>query len=1783
MVNQYRAQVDLALKAPDAKNVEKTLDSILAAIDKLPSKGASASKAVQELVGQIKKIKSAIEETGSFNSVIRDVKILGASLKTIGTLQKGLQLFSNEDIARINKGQVAITQAAKAYDAVQRASQVKSGTFGMDASKVDQVAKSVRSLQTELKSVQQTIESTGGKVRPNDPLYQQGLQIQRNIKSLELLRTQIQRTNDLTAYNTGIINQGGVQKAQFQARQSGAILASDIRQIANRTPVGQTAAVNRANLGVASQERFANPDFVALQAAKQKLADLSAANRVAMDGLGISRQSIGLSAEARTIDIAIQARKKEITAELIRGNGETAKSVQLSKQLLDLEAKLKIQKSRDAGSNADLQQARDQNRIDAMVSRTQGAGGAALLKVQLALMANYAIINTVSSSITNAITTSIELEAALKNVQAVTATTGTEMIVLSDKVKTLASNSRFTAVEVANASLILGQAGLSAKQVAEALPAVITLATAAGTSLANAVDLVTSIVGVFDKTSNDTVDIANKITTASNNSKVSVDKLSLAFQYVGNAAAQTGVSFEETTAALATMSNAGITSGSTLGTGLRAFLTEVQKPSQQFLESLNRIGLGVTDIDIRAKGLLGVISTLREAGFVATDAIQSFDIRSASAFNGLIANPDMLKMQFDLLQNTQAAMKASEIQMDSFESQAKRLTTSFQVAVSNGLAPLQAVLKSLASVLADLFGWLGQNKGAMELLTTGAIAFIGLSLVSHFAGIITGLASMGGILGVLGTGMAALTTVTMGTAAANVGLSGSATVVSGALARAGAAAAGSAGAMGILAGVSTGLATTLSAVTAALAGMSLLTGIGLLIIGAAVTYTFLSSEATKAKDALDKVKAASNESKGAFDEKKATVDLLAKKIEELSYKEATLSQDQESLNRMTRELNSQFGNLGLQIDMNNNSFTTMIGKLRSLKGEMQQVANSRLDLQIQAQETLLGEQTKQLSNQVKGDAGYDGKRLNYFIQDNNILEKPGLTSGARENISQARVTLGKMQTPGFIQDPKNAEALSKLANAFDQIKSVTPENKRDSLNAISKTLLETVSRNADVMQTKAELAISRQTRSNIDRDTSFRAKPILNGKTFDQAMPGAIDLAGTALAENPSLKGKDLQLFQAAKALGESKLAQIKEAEKAVKDQKLPSDQEADLLTFTNQQAEKLRSQVKGIYKANEDVLKLRMGIAIKTLEADNRPAKAGPAGAEQRAKNADIDLRVGTMKADMRTAGDIGENSRAQDLARMELELGQANAQRTMAGRPARSNSGTKDPNSEALAESLRIRAATAERASKGNKISANQSTSIEEVDNLIDVGIQNLIKANSLRVEALMAEQKSKIPETGMTNTIREANAEALRSLKEDGEEKVRQFAESSGAIYKVVAKRSAKFGKADTDNAAQTLANLKNEADEALFTASRPLAQIATENAAGYGNPNSTRQKLAELAFTQTKVDGLEKQLNFYVDYIESLEIAAESSRARLVAAKAALDNASPEEKSAKQGLYEVALGTKSDRQRDLVSAKGGLRSTRNEMDSANVTAEGQRLSIPQEASWDNLNAKIKITMQNYSQSVNDFDSVGTIGEGIKNTLGGLSGQFSALFTNIVSGSMSAKDAFKSFAAGIIKAMLDIVAQQLAMMAIKQLLGAFGMASGGYVGNDKAVNSGAALTANGFTGAASGGEMMGGTPGKDSIPIMAMAGEFMLKKTAVDAIGVDNLYNMNQMTESSVRTSNGSTGRSNSNSQPEVTNIWLVPAGTEPSLGPKDVVMIIADTLNQGTSTVKTLVKQIASGQA
>ena len=148
-------------------------------------------------------------------------------------------------------------------------------------------------------------------------------------------------------------------------------------------------------------------------------------------------------------------------------------------------------------------------------------------------------------------------------------------------------------------------------------------------------------------------------------------------------------------------------------------------------------------------------------------------------------------------------------------------------------------------------------------------------------------------------------------------------------------------------------------------------------------------------------------------------------------------------------------------------------------------------------------------------------------------------------------------------------------------------------------------------------------------------------------------------------------------------------------------------------------------------------------------------------------------------------------------------------------------------------------------------------------------------------------------------------------------------------------------------------------------------------------------------------------------------------------------------------------------------------------AAANAIGSDEQIARIQAWRNELAQVKTVVDPVAQAI-DTD--------VRNA-------FTGFFESIGSGAKSAGEAFRDFARSVVASIQRIAAQKLA----ERIFGAGGFDIG-------KIFSGL------FKGFAAGGHVTGGTPGRDSVPALLMPGEYVLRREAVQRLGVALLDGIN-----------------------------------------------------------------------
>lgn len=228
---------------------------------------------------------------------------------------------------------------------------------------------------------------------------------------------------------------------------------------------------------------------------------------------------------------------------------------------------------------------------------------------------------------TAAVKVGSSFEAGMSQVQAVSGASGDDLEQLKNKAMEMGAATKFSATESAEAMNYMAMAGWKTTDMLNGIEGIMNLAAASGENLATTSDIVTDAMTAFGLTASGTTTVikdgfskevanathfADVLAAASSNANTNVSMLGESFKYVAPVAGSLGYSAEDTAIALGLMANAGI-KASQGGTALRTTLTNLAKPTDAIESSMARLGISLQDDSGEMKGLLELMSDLRES------------------------------------------------------------------------------------------------------------------------------------------------------------------------------------------------------------------------------------------------------------------------------------------------------------------------------------------------------------------------------------------------------------------------------------------------------------------------------------------------------------------------------------------------------------------------------------------------------------------------------------------------------------------------------------------------------------------------------------------------------------------------------------------------------------------------------------------------------------------------------------------------------------------------------------------------------------------------------------------------------------------------------------------------------------------------------------------------------------------------------------------------------------------------------------------------------------------
>ena len=1450
-----------------------------------------------------------------------------------------------------------------------------------------------------------------------------------------------------------------------------------------------------------------------------------------------------------------------------------------------------------------LQQQQQRNRMF-------GDGGSFLLEIQARLLLNYKVLQTFINALGYGVRSVVEFDDALHQLKAIAGASTGEMEKLKVVITDIASESRFTATEVTKAATVLAQAGLSTSQISKALDPITKLAVSTGSDLKTSVDVVSSVLGAFNYRAEETGQIVNIMAGALNNSKLDMEKLALGIQYSGNTAAQANLSFSELTAVISALANTGVRSGSTLGTGVTQLIADLLNPTDKLKKVLDQTGLTLADVDVRSRGFIAVLKTMAEAGFGTAQAFEGFELRGARAYLGLVNQTGALQgLQREIISNN-AAYDGNRAAMESLAATSDKLQSNFGILAdkmgSVFVKQVIAVLKAITSVV-QLLGEMNGAVGQTILAIAGGAAFALLG---------TYLVRVAGALVDVVKGLITTQSAAIATKAGLIGVAEGAVVASAATRT---------------------LAVTLGLLRSFAIPLALFAAFELFASGVLTA----KSASEKFREELDRLKQKSNEANQEVTKQVDAQAALDKAIVDLMSKYQALNSDSDSLATATLDLKRRFADLGLELPKTVTNVDQLVDALTRLKNLSRDQQLLDLGKKISAEQ----EKTEAYRRQFNTLRDTKAELDQYLIRDSNT---GGAGNALRGSLlgGQDKVAVGDGSAANALR--KSAGTIPEIMKLIDAFDSGVVENIIGARAELEKAVVELNKKKAaGVYRMTPGDTFPVEQQAKIAALLIERAGEAAQaGLGMENSSGSAANSSRDKILIEESRKAV-YQIMEDIAAQGQKELAlmraQLQNApngeKRAIADKMMA--RAAEMTNAINAEFEKHVTGLTGeAEKLARDTFN-RVGggsNTAKQLTATTKGDRDAAMEEENKYEQALLMVKKNTILSEIKSLQKKLEISKEfdvvsavnEEIARKGEEL--VDIQRSLNQKSldvlsGRKNAGEREKMLQAQAEELAAMEQSNLDVRLGNtkKTAEIERARMDSASKSMEVALNATIQSQLASMQGLLGkampaeakerifQQISELLEQIATLQIKQliraieisggdpddasnrAQFDAILTTKQETISRIRsQINNNIARGGSEELSRELQQMLADIAAGMKRMANTFKNIEKGLENANR-AADTITQKFEYQQRAYDAPQNRDRYSSAFKEVDDFSKRFgvenNTRQLKIEALEKAtAESERNRAASEANVMKLKELEQQYAKNASGSNQYSTALARiKQDLASAEGQVETYTNALEKQEIELGRLRMEQtllnekkPNPSAFEMVDAGVKKWIINNGLF---RDSMAQLGEQIPNMLSAVSNGFATFLSDVTSGTKSVGEAFGDMAKNIINSLLQILNQMLAMMMVKMLMKSFGMGfnSGGPVGEVDSRTAGG-MNMGGLIRQRRAGGGMSSIGTRDSVPILARPGEYVLRNSAVDMIGrgtLDQLNAQGNRTMDQTRSRMPSLNSGGSGGIDEV-NVWIVPQGQQPPPpSKKDIIAVVSQDMASGGQT-KQMVKKIQAGQ-
>lgn len=278
---------------------------------------------------------------------------------------------------------------------------------------------------------------------------------------------------------------------------------------------------------------------------------------------------------------------------------------------------------------------------------------------------------------------------------------------MTQVIRNVGMKTKFKMTEVADAARFLSMAGLNADAIQQSISPIADIALVGDTELGETADVVTNIMTAYNIAPSKMRNAADIMTNTFTMSNTTLMEIAEAYKYAASLLSAGGISFEEATAAIGVLGDAGIKS-SQAGTTMRTIMANIANPTKKQQEGWDAIGIKLTDEFGKRKDLLQVFQELNAKNLDVDDFYRIFHKTAASGAVALAAHAD--KWETIYLENFLASgmtRRLAEEKQNTFQGLWAQLTSVF---TDQGVTAFNSVQGGLRAWMKMAIDWMDPNK-----------------------------------------------------------------------------------------------------------------------------------------------------------------------------------------------------------------------------------------------------------------------------------------------------------------------------------------------------------------------------------------------------------------------------------------------------------------------------------------------------------------------------------------------------------------------------------------------------------------------------------------------------------------------------------------------------------------------------------------------------------------------------------------------------------------------------------------------------------------------------------------------------------------------------------------------------------------------------------------------------------------------------------------------------------------------------------------------------------------